>query len=325
MTKAKLLGALLGTLFACVLAGPASATTILHPVVLDPAAAAPKLQVNSQGIALVLFKTDQGATTHILAWGAVNGAPHPTDPPSSAARFNLDFSGGWKSQKNAKYWQTFKNACRPYDGPPLVMFVAACKAPDGSYWALQAWQRNLPIRGFDPWTSAQKAFELQLSHWTGDLPVLEIYQQWSYGGANEGFFGRMLYQGEPVFGNRSASVDRFARQIYIDTLNPPKYGAGWRRDTAISVHVRNGGFCYTWVAQSPPGGYPGTKGGYPSDEPRGPGIGDRYRVTAMGPGVTPIVQWEEPRIGPFNQAARDERVKLFDGILGGDAHCARER
>ena len=28
----------------------------------------------------------------------------------------------------------FKNRCRPYDGPSLPMLVAACKAPNGSYW-----------------------------------------------------------------------------------------------------------------------------------------------------------------------------------------------
>ena len=46
-------------------------------------------------------------------------------------------------------WPTFRNACAPYDGPALVYLVAACKAPDGSYWALQRWQRGLPLLGFN--------------------------------------------------------------------------------------------------------------------------------------------------------------------------------
>ena len=93
----------------------------------------------------------------------------------------------------------------------------------------------------------------------------------------------------------------------------------------ISVHVRSGGFCYTFVSQQPPGGYPGTKGGYPSDESRGPSLGDRYRVTALGPGVTPIVQWEEARIGSFDSTSHAQLQALFDQILGSDAYCARER
>ena len=32
----------------------------------------------------------------------------------------------------------------------LVWLVAACRAPDGSYWALQRWQRLLPMRGIAP-------------------------------------------------------------------------------------------------------------------------------------------------------------------------------
>ena len=315
-----------GLAAALVLALPAGApATNALDSVLNLAVAKPTLKVNTKGIALVEYRTNGGVVRHVLAWGAINGLAHQIDPSTTQQKFRFDYSGGWKSQKNAKYWRTFKNACRPYDGPALVMLVAACKAPDGSYWALQAWQKNLPIRGFDPWTDLQRSYELHLSHWTGELPVLEIYQQWTYGGSGEGFFGRMLYKGEPVFGTRGPNLDAFARQIYIDTLNAPEYGPGWRRDAAISMHVRNGAFCYTFVAQSPPGGYPGTKGGYPTDEPRGPGLGDEYRFTALGPGVTPIVQMVQAKIGKPNEAVREERQKLFDQILGGDAHCKNER
>src|SRR5947199_15102 len=110
----------------------------------------------------------------------------------------------------------------PRAGPPLPFFVAACKAPDGSYWALQSWQRNLPMRGFDPWTDEQKGFELHVSHWSGPLPELEIHQHWTYGGSHQGFFGRLLYQGQPVYGTRSPSArvsDPWARNVYIDTFN----------------------------------------------------------------------------------------------------------
>ena len=62
-----------------------------------------------------------------------------------------------------------RNACRPYDGPELQWLVTACKAPDGSYWAVQAWQRMLPNYGLAP-TPKQAVWELRLSHWKARSP-----------------------------------------------------------------------------------------------------------------------------------------------------------
>ena len=45
---------------------------------------------------------------------------------------------------------SFRNACRPYTGPTIPWLVVACTAPDGSYWALQSWQRALPDLGLAP-------------------------------------------------------------------------------------------------------------------------------------------------------------------------------
>ena len=45
----------------------------------------------------------------------------------------------------------------PYDGPKLPWMVKACKAPDGSYWALQKWQRMLPNLGISRGRPSQKA------------------------------------------------------------------------------------------------------------------------------------------------------------------------
>ena len=78
--------------------------------------------------------------------------------------------------------------------------MAACKAPDGTYWALQSWQRALPLLGFDPWLPSQTQYELHLSHRSGDLPKLEVYAHWTYGGAWQGLFGRLTYLGNPVHG-----------------------------------------------------------------------------------------------------------------------------
>ena len=245
--------------------------------------------MNARGTALVEYSTAAGLRRHILVWGAINGLAHQTDPPSTQAKFRMDYSGGWKSRKNPNYWRTLRDACRPYDGPALPFFVAGCKAPDGTYWALQAWQRNLPMRGFAPWTDKQKGVELHVSHWSGELPELQVYRHWTYGRAHQGIFGRLIYQGQPVYGARTPSAtvrDEWARNIYIDTLDSD-YGPGWRHDTAIATHVRNGGFCYSFVRQRPPRRL--SAGDVERHRPRRapPHLGDRPRRDADRAGDRP--------------------------------------
>ncbi len=112
-------------------------------------------------------------------------------------RFSYDLAGGWGKYRRL-YWKTFVNACKPYDGPGLVMYVAGCKAPDGSYWAVQAWVRGQALLGFDPWLPAHTAVELHISHWTGPLAAFEFSPNWTYAGAGQGVFGRLTYLGNPV-------------------------------------------------------------------------------------------------------------------------------
>jgi hypothetical protein len=242
-------------------------------------------------------------------------------------KFKIDYAGGWGAFRKPGYWKTFKNACKPYDGPQLFGFVTGCKGPDGSWWAIQGWVRNEAMRGFAPFKPQHTAIEYHLSHWTGPLAEFEVWQNWTYGGDLQGFFGQLRYDGKPVYGTRSPSptvTDVFARNVYIDTLGSI-YGDGWKRDTAINTHKGNGGFCYSFVVQSPPGGYPGTKGGYPSNEPRGPGLGDRHRITVMGPGATPVLRWEGPRLGAYDPVRDAEINEQFDKVMSGDAKCAPER
>jgi len=213
----------------------------------------PTLKVNRQGIALVEYSTVAGVRRHVLVSGAIDGVPHRIEPPVAQSRFRMDYSGGWKSRGKPRYWRSFANGCGRYDGPALPFLVVACKAPDGTYWALQAWQRNLPMRGFAPWTERQKAIELHISHWRGELPELHVYRRWTYGGTQQGIFGRLRYRGEPVYGARTASAniwDEWARNVSIDTFDSD-YGPGWKHDTAIATHVRNGGFCYSFVPRCP--------------------------------------------------------------------------
>ena len=242
----------------------------------------PTLKVNARGIALVEYTTAAGLRRHVLVWGAIDGIPHQTNPPAVQPRFQMDYSGGWKSRKNPSYWRSLRDGCARYDGPALPFFVVGCKAPDGTYWALQAWQRNLPMRGFAPWTAKQRGVELHVSHWSGELPRLEVYRHWTYGRSTQGLFGRLLYRGQPVFGTRTPSAtvrDEWARNVSIDTFDSD-FGPGWKHDTAIATHPGNGGFCYSFVPQAPPSGYPKHEAERKRPRQAAPGLGDRPRRDA---------------------------------------------
>jgi hypothetical protein len=275
------LAAVLAVLAASAAPSPASQ-------LLDRGVRTASLAVNDKGEALITYRNASGKDRHVLAWGAVNAIPPA--PGKQQVHFDLDYSGGW-GKYHQLYWKTFRNACRPYDGPALAYVVAACKAPDGSYWALQSWDAFWPDLGFTPWKASQ-ADVLTLSHWTGDPAVLDVHSDWAYGGKARQLFGTFSYAGKPVYGFKSthygAPVDSFGRLVYVDTFSAPAYGPGWRRENSFLAQTGTGGFCYAFAKINPlTGGYaypPGYKAGL-----RGPGISSAYRVSAEGPGVTPDV------------------------------------
>jgi hypothetical protein len=309
-----------------VLSASFAPTALASEILADKNVKNLRLKVNRQGYALVQYTRENGTARNVLFWNALDAVAN-SDEGRPQAKFRVDYAGGWGVFRKANYWRTFRNACRRYDGPPLFNLAAACKAPDGSYWAIQTWVRLEAMRGFAPFRKEHTDVEFHISHWRAPLPVLEVWPNWTYGGGLQGFFGRLTYDGKPVYGTRSPSPtvsDPFARNVYIDTLDSI-YGSGWKRDTAINTHRPSGGFCYTFVPQSPPGGYPGTRGGYPSNEPRGPGLGERHRITVAGPGVTPVLRWEGPRLGRFDPARDAEINTVFDQVLSGDQKCAPER
>jgi hypothetical protein len=283
----------------------------------------PTLQVNAGGEALVSYTRSNGKARHVLVWGAVNALAPTSGQPQ--ARFKFDYAGGWGKYRRPAYWRSFKNACRPYDGPALADFVAGCDAPDGSYWALQSWQRRLPVLGFTPWTALQSSYELHVSHWTGPLPRLDVGVHWTYGHSTVGLFGQLTYDGQPVYGFGSTPYgvpkDRYSRTVYIDTFNSV-YGAGWHRETGILVHRPGGTFCHSFVPQQPPSGFPSQ-----DTVPAAPG--DRYRVTVMGPGVTPVVEWVGDGLLPWSgndaqRAVQATAATLWDSFMASDARCAAE-
>jgi hypothetical protein len=285
-------GALVAVL-AC--AGPAGASQLLIRNASNIT-----LAVNGSDTALVTYSA-RGRVTHLLAWGAVNARRRPSSPRIKQVAFKLDYSGGWLHHRQT--WKHFRNRCRPYDGPELAWLVAACTAPNGSYWALQSWQTALPDLGLAPWLATQKTWWLHLSHWTGPLAKLEVYTDWIYGGRFQEVFGRYTYRGFGIRGfgttHLGAPTDGYGRLLFLDTYNS-SYGPGWLRENSFVSHGPPGMFCYGFYARNPwVGGY--AHPGSTPDRKRGPGTGELYRITAPGPGVTPDVMWQGPGLHPYNR------------------------
>jgi hypothetical protein len=283
---------LLVAVLAAVLASSANASQLI-----DRNATGVKLEVNTKGEALITYRAG-GKVKHVLAWGAANAIAPTQSRPQVA--FKLDYAGGW-GKYHTDYWKTFKNACAAYDGPALAWSVLACTAPDGSYWALQAWQRMLPNYGVAP-TAAQAAWELRLSHWTGELPVLSVSTDWAWHQWDH-LFGTFTYDGSPVYGFKATPggnpLDSFGRNVYVDTYDSA-YGSGWKRENSFLTHTGTGAFCYS---VNPHGSHPAGKG-------------TKYRATVEGPGVTPDVMWEGLAPGPYDkqadQAANAAIIQLGD-------------
>ena len=264
------------------------------------------IQVNARGQALVTYRAG-GRLRRVLAWGALNARPSASGGRQVA--FRLDYSGGWGAY-HRRIWLAFPDTCRRYTGPVLTHVVASCTAADGSYWALQIWKAALPDLGFLPWLPAQKASWLTLSHWTGQTAELEVHTDWVYGGRFQEVFGRLTYKGRPVYGYRTSRLgspgDRFGRLLYLDTLDAPKYGRGWRRENSFVSHKGTGAFCYGFFRRAPTSGGYASPPRWPRHGRRGPGVGKRYRITVMGPGVTPNIGWEGSGLHAYNRTNRDD-------------------
>jgi hypothetical protein len=260
------------------------------------------LKVAQNGQALVSYSA-RGKRWNVLAWGAINAA-HPT-PGRKQVEFKIDYSGGYGTYKR-DVWKTFKNACAAYDGPQLQWFVAGCKAPDGSYWALQSWQRMLPNYGLKA-TPKQSVWELRLSHFRGALPVLTVNLNWAYKKYHH-IFGSFTYLGKPVYGFKSTSagvpLDTFGRNLYVDTFDSA-YGKGWLRENSFLMHKGTGKFCY----------------GFYQHGSRPEGAGTKYRATIIGPGVLPDIYWEADALGAYDRAFDLQMHETQKQFLAGDPLC----
>jgi hypothetical protein len=244
---------------------------------------------DNKGRALVVFKSG-GKLHRVLASGAINArTPSPTIPQVT---FKLDNRGG-----------QVKNTCaRVRLHLPWLEF--ACRAGDGSYWALQSWQRPLPNNGARP-SKAQAAYELRLSHWTGPIASLQIHWGWSFRRVHQ-VFGRYTYHGRGVYGYRvrnGVPLDGYGRNIYVDALNSD-VGKGWKRVNSFLAHGPIGAFCYGFFVH---GGHTG--------------VGRQMRATAIGPGVAPDVMWSGHVAGSYSRSADLAADAQERKLLAGDKLC----
>jgi len=279
------------------------------------------VKVDSKGHAVVYY-TAGGKRFYPVFWGAVN-AREPSRTRDQVA-FKRDYSGGYM-RLGTPLWKNIKNVCGPYAGPPLAWYVTGCTAPDGSHWVLQTWQRRLPNLGMSPWRAEQRVWELHLSHFTGEPATLEIYADYIYyGGLYHHLFGRLTYQGQPVYGFENTSsgnpTDSYGRNVYIDTFNS-RYGKGWRRENGFLSHRFGGTFCY--------GFYPHKRYASFPDGPRRPrGNGNAYRATVIGPGVSPDAFWSGAGLpewtNSLEQNDHEERMnRISSSMMANDKKCQR--
>jgi len=284
-------------------AGRLAAALAVAAVIVPGADASDRLALNASQVRLAVSADSKtavvsyrsgGRVRHALVWGAVNALPPNETVPQ--VRFKIDWTGGWETHGNGRWWQRVGNHCRRYEGPPLAALAAACTAPDGSYWALQSWQPRLPHRGYLPYAAGQTDWELDISHWTGQLAELEVHADWAFDGQAHNLFGRLLYDGVPVHGfhtvkGTGAPQDRYGRSLYIDTFDSA-YGRGWKRETSIVFRNPTGVFCYSF--------WPTHDVSLPGHPARPAGDSLKYRIEVQGPGVTPNLDVLVPDPGPWN-------------------------
>jgi hypothetical protein len=280
-----------------------------------------QLRVDGKGRAVVSW-TKGGVRRHAAVWGAIN-ARHP-DPTRPQVRFRIDYSGGWQKLGFPLY-KTINNRCGRYDGPWIPWLVKACKAPDGSYWALQRFKRLMPNLGMDPWLPRHRTREVHLSHWKGPIAKLEVYANWVQSQRWHELFGRLTYKGVGVYGFKTLGYgepgDAYGRLIYLDTYNSA-LGRGWKRENSFLARRKAtpGHFCYHFVPRE-------RYSWYPPGPIRPAAHGEKYRLTGGGPGVTPYVMTRVKGLddfdgdNPTHLQIESEMNPLKTVVVGPDDGC----
>jgi hypothetical protein len=137
--------------------------------------------------------------------------------------------------------------------------------------------------------------------------VLDVRSNWAYRKFDH-IFGSFTYLGQPVHGFASTStgnpLDTYGRNLYVDTFNS-EYGPGWQRENSFLMHEGSGKFCYGFYPHAP----------HPS------GMGERYRATIIGPGVTPDIMSEWTPLGAHDQERDLQLHEEQKSFFVGDGLC----
>ena len=180
------------------------------------------LKVNAKGEALVTYRRRDGKVRHVLVWGALNAVP-PSDQSVRQVRFSYDYAGGWGKYRKASYWKTFRNACTPYDGPPLVYFVLRVQGAGRHLLGDSALAARTPA----PRLRAVVAIADVRTSCTSPTGRASSRSSRSTPTGRTAGSGRGCSVASPTSATRSSAsarpaqgnpFDRYGRNVYIDTL-----------------------------------------------------------------------------------------------------------
>lgn len=246
---------------------------------------------------------------------------------------------------------------------PSVVPGHRCKVQEGPWsrtWLVQQVAKRAPDFGGE---LGANGLTLYVSSWTGDaadtgrpswahayapatipsfdlpplgaqtftgVPQLLGFMRWSkfsprgYQGYLKGehyplIFGSFTYSGYGVYGpgdRYGAPTTAFGRNVYIDTYNSDySIYTGWRRIMGVLTQPPNGTFCYELSEKGGSGGKSGIS------------ASRMYRLTAIGPGLTPVVQLKiEGVVFPFGAEGYDPKtMKWGTGFSAEQAQALRDQ
>ena len=264
------------------------------------------LAVNRKGEALVSYVRSDGQPRHVARLGGRQRQP-AVDPDGAAGALPFDYAGGWGKYRNPRYWQAFRDACVPYDGPPLRTSSPRARrptartgrcSPGGGGCRCSASHRGSPsTRGASSTSRTGRAScRSSRSSPTGRTAAAGRVSS----GASPTSAHRCTVSPRPAKGNPK---ERYGRNVYIDTLDSV-YGPGWKRESGILTHRPTGTFCHSFVPQKP---HPG----YPSKAMRPAAPGKALPRHGDGPGRDP----GRPLGGPGADPGRSRELLVGQGDL----------
>jgi hypothetical protein len=196
-------------------AGVCAAAAVL--VVCVPARASVMVALDTQGASL---RVDAAGNAEV-SW---------TAPDGSHRTLTIDRDGAMRYGGAG----VGADVSHPASAVEIPWAIVVRQAPDGSYYALQAWQRLVghPV-------------ELRFSRWQGDPTKLTLDAACcKWGGEN--IKGYATFHGKPIFGYhatpKGAPLDPYGRNVYLDTFRDGK----WERMMGILTHSPNG-FYSLWI------------------------------------------------------------------------------